>query len=86
MSTKPGAIHCGFLTLDERGGHEICPVCFWEDDGQDEHDVDTVRGGPNGGLSPVQARRNFHAFGACEQRLLLHVRAPHPDEHPLGPG
>ncbi|MFF1770133.1 CPCC family cysteine-rich protein [Streptomyces sp. NPDC058249] len=26
---------CGFLTLDERGSYEICPVCFWEDDGQD---------------------------------------------------
>ena len=23
---------CGFLTLDERGGYDICPVCFWEDD------------------------------------------------------
>lgn len=26
---------CGFLTLDERGTFEICPVCFWEDDGQE---------------------------------------------------
>jgi hypothetical protein len=26
---------------------EICPVCFWEDDGQDEHDGDEVGGGPN---------------------------------------
>jgi Cysteine-rich CPCC len=34
---------CGFLTLDERGGYDICPVCFWEDDGQDHHDAD---GGP----------------------------------------
>ncbi|MFG1660373.1 CPCC family cysteine-rich protein [Micromonospora chersina] len=25
---------CGYLTLDERGGSEICPVCFWEDDGR----------------------------------------------------
>ncbi len=23
---------CGYLTLDERGTYDICPVCFWEDD------------------------------------------------------
>lgn len=23
---------CGYLTLVERGGYDICPVCFWEDD------------------------------------------------------
>lgn len=21
---------CGYLTLDERGGYEICSVCFWD--------------------------------------------------------
>lgn len=24
---------CGFYTLDERGAYDICPVCFWEDEG-----------------------------------------------------
>ncbi|WP_268249705.1 CPCC family cysteine-rich protein [Streptomyces anandii] len=42
-------------------GWQICPVCFWEDDGQDDHDADRVRGGPNGRLSLPEARRNFHA-------------------------
>jgi hypothetical protein len=23
---------CGYYTLDGRGGYDICPVCFWEDD------------------------------------------------------
>ena len=23
---------CGCFTLEERGGYDICPVCFWEDD------------------------------------------------------
>ncbi len=23
---------CGYTTLDSRGGYDICPVCFWEDD------------------------------------------------------
>jgi Cysteine-rich CPCC len=35
---------CGHLTLCGRAGYEICPVCFWEDDGQDSHDADEVRG------------------------------------------
>lgn len=73
---------CGFITLSERGGYEICPVCFWEDDGQDDHDADLVRGGPNGGLSLSQARGNYQQFGACEQRMLTHVRSPTPEEHP----
>ena len=47
------------LTLSERGGFEICSVCWWEDDGQDDADADVVRGGPNGDLSLTQARKNF---------------------------
>ncbi|MEV0403757.1 CPCC family cysteine-rich protein [Actinoallomurus sp. NPDC050550] len=73
---------CGYLTLSERGNYEICDVCFWEDDGQDEHDADAVRGGPNGNLSLSQARRNFAAFGANREGDLPHVRDPHPTEHP----
>lgn len=73
---------CGFLTLSERGTVELCPVCFWEDDGQDDHDADQVRGGPNGRPSLAEARRNFHAPGACDERCIPFVRAPLPDEHP----
>ena len=67
---------CGFHTLPERGGYDICPVCFWEDDGQDDHDADTVRGGPNYSLSLTQARLNYKRLGACEERVLPHVRKP----------
>ncbi|MFI7597551.1 CPCC family cysteine-rich protein [Actinoplanes sp. NPDC049681] len=74
---------CGYLTLDERGGYEICPVCFWEDDGQDDHDADRVRGGPNRGLSLAQARRNFAALGASDERRQRFVRPPTDEEHPL---
>jgi hypothetical protein len=73
---------CGDLTLGERGGFEICSVCFWEDDGQDEHDADIVRGGPNGASSLSAARRNFDAFGACNERYIYNVRPPKPDEVP----
>jgi hypothetical protein len=73
---------CHYLTLDQRGGFEICPVCFWEDDGQDDLDADVVRGGPNGQLSLAQARLNYRAFGACDERSRPHVRPPTPDEMP----
>jgi tRNA threonylcarbamoyladenosine biosynthesis protein TsaE len=71
---------CGNLTLPERGGFDICPVCFWEDDGQDEADADVVRGGPNGMLSLTAARANYAAIGAAEQRVLPFVRPPTPGE------
>ncbi|WP_090769340.1 CPCC family cysteine-rich protein [Nonomuraea maritima] len=73
---------CGYVTLSERGGFEICPVCFWEDDGQDDPDADVVLGGPNGYLSLTQARRNFLAFGACEGAIRQRVRPPLPEENP----
>jgi hypothetical protein len=71
---------CHFRTLSERGGFEICNVCFWEDDGQDDQDAELVRGGPNGALSLAQARANFASFGACEERMMDNVRPPRDDE------
>jgi hypothetical protein len=71
---------CGCRTLSERAGDEICPVCFWEDDGQDDHDADEVRGGPNSDLSLTQARRNYRDCGACDRRSLENVREPSPEE------
>ena len=53
---------------------------FWEDDGQDDHDADEVRGGPNGDLSLAAARRNFREFGASDRRSIQHVRKPESDE------
>lgn len=71
---------CHYKTLNERGGYDICPVCFWEDDGQDDQDADAVRGGPNRTFSLTQARENFKAFGACDPRSTRHVRPPLPEE------
>jgi len=71
---------CNYKTLCGRAGYEICPVCYWEDDGQDEHDADMVRGGPNGELSLRQARANFQRFGAIEERFCKSVRRPTQEE------
>lgn len=73
---------CGCHTLVGRGRFEICPVCFWEDDGQDDHDADVVRGGPNADLSLIQARANYLRIGACDEPSVRSVRPPKPEELP----
>jgi hypothetical protein len=73
---------CRYLTLRERGGFEICEVCYWEDDGQDDVDADVVRGGPNGTLSLTEARLNYQTVGASEAGFLRYVRRPLPSELP----
>ncbi len=65
---------CRYVTLSKRGGYEICPVCFWEDDGQDDHDADDVRGGPNSLLSLTDARANFEMHGASDLRKIDFAR------------
>jgi hypothetical protein len=50
---------CGYPTLSERRAFDICAICRWEDDGQDDNRADEVRGGPNGDYSLSEARRNF---------------------------
>jgi hypothetical protein len=55
-------------------------VCFWEDDGQDDHDAEEARGGPNRSLSLTQARLNFRDFAAFDARYLANVRVPLEDE------
>ncbi len=71
---------CFNRTLNERGGFDICEVCYWEDDRQNDHDADRVRGGPNGWLSLTVARSNYQTFGACEENAVAHVRRPSAEE------
>jgi hypothetical protein len=71
---------CRYPTLHDRGGYAICPVCWWEDDGQDDHDADEVRGGPNELLSLSQARRNFEAIGCILRDGVGSCRPPTQDE------
>lgn len=69
---------CGACSLDERGEYDICSVCWWEDDGQDNHNADKVMGGPNYHLSLTQARINFLISGISDpQRTdLLALQDP----------
>ncbi len=56
LHTCPG---CSYPTLTERGGYEICNVCNWEDDNQDDKEADEVWGGPNYELSLTENRLNI---------------------------
>lgn len=37
---------CGYLTLSERDAFDICPICFWENDGLDDFEA-SKSSGPN---------------------------------------
>ncbi|NWO08761.1 MAG: hypothetical protein HLX50_24580 [Alteromonadaceae bacterium] len=73
---------CRYLTLDEEppGTFEICPVCGWEDDEVQFLDP-TYDGGANA-VNLDQARRNFAAFGAIDERSLGSARKPFAEEIP----
>ncbi|MFH8396799.1 CPCC family cysteine-rich protein [Streptomyces anulatus] len=57
---------CGHRVFDDMpGSHEICPVCFWEDD-RVQFRWPTMAGGANK-VSLIEAQRNYQDFGACDQ-------------------
>lgn len=67
---------CGYKTLAVPGALALCPVCWWEDDGQEDVDAGEVRLTVNGQLSLRQAREHYSAFGASHPRFLPFVRKP----------
>lgn len=70
---------CGHLTASEPpGNYEICPICFWEDDAVQLR-WPNISGGANK-VSLIQGQANYREFGACESRLIPHVRRPRDDE------
>ncbi|MBT8456106.1 MAG: hypothetical protein KJO15_08400 [Alphaproteobacteria bacterium] len=54
---------CGAASLEGPGVWDICRVCWWEDDGQDDARADEVLGGPNGAASLTRARINYLTHG-----------------------
>ncbi|QDV08805.1 hypothetical protein Poly30_43600 [Planctomycetes bacterium Poly30] len=65
---------CDYYSLQERGGFEICPVCYWEDDGQDLDALDEVSG-PNH-ITLRTARQNFERQGAADAAAVSLVASP----------
>ena len=67
---------CRHFTLSGVAQYDICPVCFWEDDGTTgDHGFS-----PNGGLSLIEAQQNYQKFGADTERHIKHVRPPRTEE------
>jgi hypothetical protein len=71
---------CNFSTLEMKANNtfQICPVCFWEDDGVQSHNPD-YEGGANL-VSLNQVKENYRIFGACEEKFKRHVRNPLDEE------
>lgn len=67
---------CGYKTLDTPAALALCPVCWWEDDGQEDSDAAEVRLTVNGTLSLQEAREHFMRCGAAHPRFLRYVRHP----------
>lgn len=49
---------CGYPTIT-REIYDVCAICRWADDGQDDENANDIAGGPNGDYSLTQARHNF---------------------------
>jgi hypothetical protein len=67
---------CGFKTLEAPGALALCPVCWWEDDGQEDCDAEDIRLTVNGDLSLLEARQHYASCGAAHPRFLRYVREP----------
>ena len=68
---------CGNLTLS-LDLHDVCPVCFWEDDPYQLENPD--RTGLTNGVSLNQARVNYAEFHACAQDVRAFCRRPKREE------
>jgi hypothetical protein len=67
---------CGYRTLAAPESMQLCPVCWWEDDGQEDDDATEVRLTVNGALSLDEARTHYRECGAAHPRFLPYVRKP----------
>ena len=71
---------CGYRTLEAPAAMKLCPVCWWEDDGQEDADAYEIRLTVNGHLSLAEARGSYLRCGAADPRFLPYVRKPEVSE------
>lgn len=82
MEKKYACPVCGNYTLRRKPNqtHEICPVCYWEDDPLHLDDPDFV--GSSNQLSLRKARQNYQEFGVNRLADLPFIRQVLPRELP----
>ncbi len=71
---------CGYYTLSRQpsGTHNICPVCFWQDDSVNFEFLEYSSGA--NGISLIEARRSFATLGYAKERSKQYTRPPRPEE------
>lgn len=70
---------CGYNTLASLGDYDICAICWWEDDSQDNHNAHLALGGPNR-VSLLSARLNFLNTGISDPTRTDLVELQEPKE------
>ncbi len=63
---------CDYFTFKDFAAKEVCPVCFWEDDGTELKQL-FAQSTRNDGKTLELARSNFREFGACGKEWLKKV-------------
>ena len=69
---------CGCAAMTFADENDTCPICYWKRDSVQEKNTDSAVGANS--VSLVEARKNYKAFGACEERFCEKVRKPYTDE------
>ena len=73
MVTCPG---CRFETLTEHAAFEMCPICWWEDDGQGDHDAGVVQGGPNETQESKRSSTKLRSIWCICSKILWQGSSP----------
>ncbi|WP_295122253.1 CPCC family cysteine-rich protein [uncultured Chitinophaga sp.] len=60
---------CGYRTIARKAHLEICPVCFWEDDG----DCVPERYSEENAMTLSEAQRNFEEWGVFDLKYKINV-------------
>jgi excinuclease UvrABC ATPase subunit len=60
---------CKYRTLEEKNISDICEVCYWEDDGSEELNIESLANN----MSLEEAQENFKKIGACEKELIQYT-------------
>lgn len=71
---KEDIITCPCCAYPKKKEFDICPICWWQDEGYENENAKIVRGGPNGYLSLEQARINFSKTLNCGDTKKLSIK------------